>query len=107
MLRPHHCYAPRVTATQVPTTLPTNADGVALAAPLDVAGKTWSITCVSMGNPHAIIFVDDLDDIELAQIGPLFERHAVFPARTNTEFVQVCACVAAVLRIYEVWPFSD
>jgi diaminopimelate epimerase len=74
---------------QVPTTLKTNADGVALASPLTVAGKDWSVTCVSMGNPHAIVFVDDLQPIDLAKIGPQFELNPVFPARTNTEFVQV------------------
>jgi len=48
------------------------------------------MTCVGMGNPHAITFVDDLDEVNLAAVGPLFEKHPVFPAKTNTEFVQVC-----------------
>jgi diaminopimelate epimerase len=74
---------------QVPTTLSTNADGIALASPLTVAGQDWSVTCVSMGNPHAIVFVDDLQTIDLAKIGPQFELNPVFPAKTNTEFVQV------------------
>lgn len=47
------------------------------------------MTCVSMGNPHAVVFVPDLDDVDLPVVGPQFENHPSFPARINTEFVQV------------------
>jgi diaminopimelate epimerase len=62
---------------------------------LEVDGREWLMTCVSMGNPHAITFglADGssikVDDIDLARIGPLFEHNAAFPARTNTEFIEV------------------
>ena len=73
----------------VPTTLPASDDGRVVLAPMSVGGKEWEVTCVSMGNPHAIVFVDDVDALDLAAIGPLFEVDAAFPAKTNTEFVQV------------------
>jgi diaminopimelate epimerase len=49
----------------------------------------WKVTCVSMGNPHSVVFVDDLDRFELARLGPEFERAPVFPERINAHFVQV------------------
>ncbi len=58
-------------------------------APIMVAGKNWEVTCVSMGNPHAVVFVDDLDKVDLNAVGPHFETHPAFPAKINTEFVQV------------------
>lgn len=86
---------PTLAAAQVPTTLPATRDnGAAVAAELQVAGKTWSVTCVSMGNPHAIVYSNSdglvkIDELDLASIGPQFETHSVFPAKTNTEFVEV------------------
>ncbi|MEM9218268.1 MAG: diaminopimelate epimerase [Cyanobacteria bacterium P01_F01_bin.150] len=79
---------PQLPASQIPTTLP-ESDGKVVAQPLDVAGKTWTVTCVSMGNPHCITFVDDISTIALTEIGPQFEHHSVFPQRTNTEFIEV------------------
>ena len=79
---------PQLQASQIPTTLP-EADGKVVAQSMDVAGKTWEVTCVSMGNPHCITFVDDNSAIALADIGPQFEHHPVFPQRTNTEFIEV------------------
>jgi diaminopimelate epimerase len=89
---------PILTGADVPTTLPLasgRSDGAVIKAPLEIAGETYLVTCVSMGNPHAIIYSTadgspiDLDGLDLAATGPLFEKNAVFPARTNTEFVQV------------------
>ncbi|NER01042.1 MAG: diaminopimelate epimerase, partial [Cyanothece sp. SIO2G6] len=79
---------PQLLAKDIPTTL-VAAEEKAIAQPLEVAGQTWNVTCVSMGNPHCITFVDDVRAIALAEIGPQFEHHAVFPQRTNTEFIQV------------------
>lgn len=79
---------PQLTAEIIPTTLGTPGDKV-INQTLEVAGKSWLVTCVSMGNPHCITFVDDLSTIDLAGIGPQFEHHPVFPQRTNTEFIQV------------------
>lgn len=56
---------------------------------LQVGGKDWEVTCVSMGNPHAVVLVPDVDALDLPAIGPQFETHPAFPAKINTEFVQV------------------
>lgn len=87
---------PILEAAQVPTTLPsTRPDGAVVAQPLEVAGKTWLMTCVSMGNPHAVTYSTadgapiDLVALDLAGVGPIFEKNGVFPAKTNTEFVQI------------------
>lgn len=78
----------------VPTTLEPTQGSTVVQQQLQVAGKGWSITCVSMGNPHAIIYSNEdgpvkIDEIDLFAVGPQFENNAVFPARTNTEFVEV------------------
>ena len=54
-----------------------------------VDGKIWHMTCVSMGNPHAVVFVDDVRHFPIETVGPLFENHEKFPKRINTEFVHV------------------
>ena len=86
----------------VPTTLAPTADGERVVnAPISVAGQDWEVTCVSMGNPHAIVFVDDLDAVDLAAVGPLFESHPAFPAKTNTEFVQVLSRTHLKMKVWE------
>ena len=60
----------------VPTTLPSDDDGRVVLAPMSVGGKDWEVTCVSMGNPHAVVFVDDLDALDFDTVGPLFEVDA-------------------------------
>lgn len=70
--------------------------------PIEVLGKAYEITCVSMGNPHAVIFIDeDPKDLELEKIGPYFENHAVFPRRVNTEFIQVLPDGSLNMRVWE------
>lgn len=69
--------------------------------PIEVGGKTWNMTCVSMGNPHAVVFVDDTANFPLETYGPLFEKHERFPKRTNTEFVQVISRTEANMRVWE------
>ncbi len=91
---------PRLAAAEIPTTLPERAHQV-VAQPLEVDGKTWAMTCVSMGNPHAITFVEDAEVIDLAALGPKFENHPVFPARTNTEFIQVVSRDYLKMRVWE------
>lgn len=66
-----------------------------------VAGKNWRITCVSMGNPHAVTFVEDVQRLNLPELGPQFENHAWFPRRTNTEFVQVLNAARVRMRVWE------
>ncbi|MCB9852112.1 MAG: diaminopimelate epimerase [Phycisphaerales bacterium] len=68
---------------------------------LKVGGLTLNITCVSMGNPHAVAFVDDVNAFELERIGPLVERHAMFPNRVNFHVVQVTHRGEATMRTWE------
>lgn len=69
--------------------------------PLDVNGETYHITAVSMGNPHAIVYMDDVDGLDIARIGPLFESHINFPDRINTEFVKVIDRHTLQMRVWE------
>jgi diaminopimelate epimerase len=92
--------APRLSAGEIPTTLAATADKV-INADIDVDGKTWQVTCVSMGNPHCMTFVPDVAAIPLANIGPLFEHHSAFPQRTNTEFVEVVRRDYVKMRVWE------
>ena len=69
--------------------------------PIEVDGKIFKMTCVSMGNPHCVIFVDDVGKINLAEIGPKFERHKIFPKHTNVEFVQVIGKNKLRMRVWE------
>ncbi len=91
---------PQLTASEIPTTL-APADQKVINQPLDVAEKTWLVTCVSMGNPHCLTFVDDVAAISLETIGTLFEHHAVFPQRTNTEFIEVVRPDYLKMRVWE------
>ncbi|MGN0160762.1 MAG: diaminopimelate epimerase [Lachnospiraceae bacterium] len=68
---------------------------------ITVAGKEYEMTCVSMGNPHAIVYMDSIDDLEIEKIGPLFEHHEVFPERTNTEFIEVVDRKTLKMRVWE------
>jgi diaminopimelate epimerase len=91
---------PYLLASEIPTTLANPTEKV-INLPLDVAGQTWAVTCVSMGNPHCITFVEDVNVIPLEIIGPQFEHHPVFPQRTNTEFIQVVAPDYLKMRVWE------
>lgn len=79
---------PQLLASQIPTSLAT-AESKVVEEPLEVEGKVWPVTCVSMGNPHCITFVEDVASIPLETLGSKFEHHSVFPEKTNTEFIQV------------------
>lgn len=92
---------PILNGADVPTTIAGDADGRVVEQPISVAGKEWKVSCVSMGNPHAIVFVDDLDAVDLAAVGPLFESHPAFPAKTNTEFVQVLSRTHLKMKVWE------
>ena len=91
---------PFLTAAEIPTTL-RDSDQKVINVPLEVGGNTWNVTTVSMGNPHCMTFVDDVDTIPLAEIGVLFEHHPVFPKRTNTEFVEVVNRGYVKMRVWE------
>jgi diaminopimelate epimerase len=91
---------PKLLAGEIPTTLAPAQEKV-ISQPLEVAGKTWDVTCVSMGNPHCITFVEDVAAIELETIGPKFEHHPAFPQRINTEFIQVVRRDYLKMRVWE------
>lgn len=91
---------PRLLAQEIPTTLG-GADQQVIEQALEVANKNWFVTCVSMGNPHCLTFVDQVANIALEQIGPLFENHPVFPERTNTEFIEVVNRQYLKMRVWE------
>lgn len=91
---------PHLLAGEIPTTLAA-PDARVVNLPLEVAGKTWQVTCVSMGNPHCITFVDDVSAISLEAIGADFECHPVFPKKTNTEFIQVVRSDYLKMRVWE------
>ncbi|WP_017299872.1 diaminopimelate epimerase [Nodosilinea nodulosa] len=91
---------PHLLADEIPTTLAAAGEKV-VAVPLTVADQTWSVTCVSMGNPHCITFVEDVAAIALESIGPQFEHHAAFPQRINTEFIQVVRPDYLKMRVWE------
>ena len=73
----------------------------AVNVPLEVDGKVWYMTCISMGNPHAVVFVDNTKDLDLEKIGPKFEKHPIFPEQVNTEFVHVIDRHTVDMRVWE------
>lgn len=77
---------PILVAERIPTTLPGHP---VIARPLEVGGQRFEVTCVSMGNPHCVIFVPEITDELVWRIGPQIEHHSAFPQRVNVEFVQV------------------
>lgn len=91
---------PQLLASEIPTTLCPPEEKV-IDRDLEVAGQTWKVTCVSMGNPHCITFVDDVDSIPLETLGPQFEHHPAFPQRTNTEFIEVVRSDYLKMRVWE------
>ncbi|XP_006844286.2 diaminopimelate epimerase, chloroplastic isoform X1 [Amborella trichopoda] len=98
---------PVLRALAVPTKIPANKDDAVIGAELLVEGKTWNVTCVSMGNPHCVTFgakqcnALQVDDLKLQDIGPKFEHHEMFPSRTNTEFVEVISRSHLKMRVWE------
>lgn len=73
----------------IPKDIPVDLAGESvIEAPINIGGTELSMTCVSMGNPHAVFFCDDADEVELEKIGPAVERHRLFPNRVNVHFVQ-------------------
>ncbi len=81
--------------------IPVLLDGPVLDHPLKALERTFSVTCLSMGNPHCVIFVEDVDRFDLAKYGPVLERHAFFPRRANVEFVEVLGKRRIKMRVWE------
>lgn len=85
-----------------PAQIPVIADEAeAVAVPILVDETEYQMTCVSMGNPHAVVFMDDIEHLEIEKIGPKFEHHERFPNRVNTEFVKVLDRQTASMRVWE------
>ncbi|MBR1528398.1 MAG: diaminopimelate epimerase [Oscillospiraceae bacterium] len=86
-----------------PADIPMNAEGETfIAQPISVNDKIYTATAVSMGNPHCVVFTDQpVDTLELEKIGSAFEHHALFPARVNTEFVNVLDSHTLKMRVWE------
>ena len=89
---------PILNAEKIPVIAPASP---VVAQPIEVGGLLYEMTCVSMGNPHCVVFVDNVKDLPLEKIGPLFEHHEFFPNRVNTEFVQIIDEETVKMRVWE------
>jgi len=89
---------PILEASRIPTTLPGNPP---TDTPLSVSNHEYQVTCVSMGNPHCVMFVDSITDALVLGIGPKIETHLAFPKRTNVEFVRVNNPEDVAVRVWE------
>jgi diaminopimelate epimerase len=93
---------PILEASRVPTMLPGNAaNGAAVNVPLQIGDRTLYVTCVSMGNPHCITYVNEITDAHVLSVGPQVEKHPAFPRRTNIEFVRVNRPDDVTMRVWE------
>lgn len=90
--------APILNAEQIPVQW---NDERMIGQPVTVDGKEWVMTCVSMGNPHAVVWCDDVDGLDIEKVGPHFENHPMFPDRVNTEFVRVIDRNNVQMRVWE------
>ncbi len=89
-------------AILVPKDIPVKSDKERfIAEPVTVDGKEYKITCVSMGNPHAIVYLDGVSELPLEKMGPYFENHELFPDRINTEFIEVIDSKNLNMRVWE------
>ncbi len=91
--------APITKASQIPA-IYDDLDEV-IDQPVIVDGKEYNITCISMGNPHGVVFVDSVADIDIEKIGPKFENHPMFPDRVNTEFIELVDDKTIKMRVWE------
>ncbi|MBF0403348.1 MAG: diaminopimelate epimerase [Nitrospirae bacterium] len=89
--------APQLSGREIPV----NADGQIIDYPIEIGNKKIKVTCVSMGNPHAVVFVSDVDNYPVAVDGPLLETDQFFPERTNVEFVQIIKGDEIKMRVWE------
>lgn len=91
---------PVLAPAKIPTFLG-SGDGPVIDAPLELAGERVHVTCLSMGNPHAVVFVPDVDSVPLDTLGPAIEHHPSFPSRTNVELVEVASRARLRQRTWE------
>ncbi|MBQ6806399.1 MAG: diaminopimelate epimerase [Lachnospiraceae bacterium] len=92
--------APILYAEEIPVIIEGEKEKV-INEPITILDKEYKMTCVSMGNPHAVVFMDDVENLAIEQIGPYFENHKCFPKRTNTEFVKVIDRKTVQMRVWE------
>ncbi|HIU76609.1 MAG TPA: diaminopimelate epimerase [Candidatus Pelethocola excrementipullorum] len=90
--------APILEAAQIPVI---SDNKQVIDEPILVDGKEYHMTCVSMGNPHAVVYMDDVEQLNIEEIGPKFEKHQRFPDRVNTEFVKVLDKNTVQMRVWE------
>ncbi|MDD6811519.1 MAG: diaminopimelate epimerase [Lachnospiraceae bacterium] len=91
---------PELLAEKIPVLVDGTKEKV-VEEPIMVCGKEYKMTCVSMGNPHAVVFMEDVENLKIEQIGPYFEKHERFPKKTNTEFVKVLDRKNVQMRVWE------
>ena len=86
----------------VPKNIPIDSDKDRfIMEPIEVCGREYKVTGVSMGNPHAVTYIDDTDSLEIEKIGPEFETHKLFPKKINTEFAQIVDRNTIKMRVWE------
>lgn len=83
---------------RIPVSLPGSE---IIGMPVSIDGKEWEITCVSMGNPHCVVFCEDPDSLDLTKVGPKFEKAPIFPEGVNTEFIRVIDRKTLQMRVWE------
>ena len=89
---------PRLQAAEIPVTL---SGSRVVGVPLEIGAREFLITLVSMGNPHCVIFVDDVEQFPVEKMGPLIENHPLFPEKTNVEFIQLLGDNRMKMRVWE------
>ncbi len=92
---------PELCPKKIPVTMEDDALEKVVDEPIVVDGKEYRMTAVSMGNPHVIVYIDDVQGLEIEKIGPKFENHERFPQRINTEFVRVIDRKTVEMRVWE------
>ena len=81
--------------------IPVSAEGRVIGVSLDVGATSYEVTCVSMGNPHCVLFMPEIASLDLPRLGPQFEHHPFFPQRVNTEFVRADSRSTLTMRVWE------
>ena len=86
---------------QIPVALDPDENGRVVDRNVNIGGEDYNITCVSMGNPHAVVFVKNVDNLDIDKIGPAFEYDSIFPERVNAEFIKVVDSHTLKMRVWE------
>lgn len=94
-------FSPSLIPTRMEKNTSVNGEDAVMDGSLTVDGREYKMSLVSMGNPHAITYVDDVKAVDIEKVGPIFENHEVFPERTNTEFIKVADRDNLDMRVWE------